>query len=590
MNENASKKWQISGLNVQRQCIPLAQRDENVRRHGVSFVAPLSTFHSFLSSRVRHESGKRLDPGVAAHPKRRRSFVPATMTISPPRFRPEPSETSEEQFSLRTRREEDRELCVLVGVNVTTRATAKADGRIFGLKESLEELGRLAETAGMKVVGVVTQSLPAPMSGTYIGTGKVTEVRQEMEAMGCCTCIFDVELSPAQQRTLESEFGGEARGIKVLDRTALILDIFAQHAATREGQLQVELALYQYRLPRLTRMWTHLERQSGAGGVGLRGPGETQLEVDRRLINTRMSKLKRDLELVRGHRTRQRSARRKNVGLPVVALIGYTNAGKSTLLNALTGADALAANALFATLDPTTRRASLQGLKLSPEILLTDTVGFVQNLPTQLVAAFRATLEEVVDADVLVHVVDGGLEPEVRGWQMEAVDTVLEQIGASGKPTMVVVNKADLLEEGEVEDILEEIQMQSGCECVAVSAASGTGLEEVGVVVDEVLREILLHVEAVIPYTRGDLTAAIYSQGCVDAEDFVEEGTHIVARVPPDLCNKLRRYFVTSTIACETDGNGEWEGEAVIQAVGASEEEQWTDLAKKRHVPREMVE
>lgn len=502
---------------------------------------------------------------------------------------PEPSgtsETSADRLSLRTRREEDKELCVLVGVDITRRSKAHADGRIFSLKESLDELARLAETAGMKVVGVITQSLPAPMSSTYIGTGKVLEVRQEMEAEDCCTCIFDVELSPAQQRTLESEFGGEARGIKVLDRTALILDIFAQHAATKEGQLQVELALYQYRLPRLTRMWTHLERQSGAGGVGLRGPGETQLEVDRRLINVRISKLKRELELVRAHRTRQRAARRSNVGLPVVALIGYTNAGKSTLLNALTGADALAANALFATLDPTTRRASLEGLKLSPEILLTDTVGFVQNLPTQLVAAFRATLEEVVDADALIHVVDASLNKEVMEWQMTAVDKVLDQIGASGKPTVIVLNKADLLSPEEVEETLRDIQQERGYECVAVSAATRTGLEEVGVLVDDVLREILLSVEVVIPYSRGDLTAAAYTQGSVEAEDFVEEGTHMLARVPPGLCNKLRPYFVTSTLV-NADTKGEVDsGQEIIEAVGATEEERWTDLAKKRHEPR----
>lgn len=542
----------------------------------VAFVSPFCISRRFPSIGVRHGLVKGQNVGPA-YAKRRRSFIPQTMTVTPSRARPERSETSEERFSLRTRREEDRELCVLVGVDITTRATAKANGRIFSLRESLDELARLAETAGMKVVGVVTQTLPTPMSGTYIGTGKVVEVRQEMEALGCCTCIFDVELSPAQQRTLESEFGGEANGIKVLDRTAVILDIFAQHAATKEGQLQVELALYQYRLPRLTRMWTHLERQSGAGGVGLRGPGETQLEVDRRLINTRMSKLKRDLELVRGHRTRQRKARRHNVGLPVVALIGYTNAGKSTLLNALTGADALAANALFATLDPTTRRAKLDGLKLSPEVLVTDTVGFVQNLPTQLVAAFRATLEEVVDADVLVHVVDGSVGNEVRGWQMRAVDQVLEVIGAGGKPMVVVVNKSDLMEEGDVQGVVEEIERECGLNVVAVSAATGRGLEEVGVVVDEVLREILLSVEVMIPYTRGDLTGAVYEQGSVEAEDFVEKGTHIVARVPADLCNRLRKYFVTSS----------WEGEQVIEAVALSEEEIWTDLAKKRHVKRE---
>lgn len=563
---------------------------EGVARTTLCFAASLCTSSEFLGERsvpFRRSCRTGALPFVKARHAPTRLRQPLSMTVASPRSIPEPSEASAERFLLRTRREEDKELCVLVGVDITTRSKAKADGRIFSLKESLDELARLAETAGMKVVGVVTQALPSPMSSTYIGTGKVGEVRQEMEAEGCCTCIFDVELSPAQQRTLESEFGGEARGIKVLDRTALILDIFAQHAATREGQLQVELALYQYRLPRLTRMWTHLERQSGAGGVGLRGPGETQLEVDRRLINTRMSKLKRELELVRAHRTRQRTARRQNVGLPVVALIGYTNAGKSTLLNALTGADALAANALFATLDPTTRRASLEGLKLSPEILLTDTVGFVQNLPTQLVAAFRATLEEVVDADVLVHVVDGGLDKEIMEWQMTAVDEVLDQIGASGKPTVIVLNKADLLSEDKREETVLELQERTGFECVAVSAATGDGLEEVGVVVDEVLREILISVEAVIPYSRGDLTAAVYTQGSVDAEDFTEDGTHIVARVPPGLSNKLRKYFVTSTVV---NGNGAEdggaEGDEIIEVVGATEEERWTDIAKKRHEPR----
>ncbi|PXF45657.1 GTPase HflX [Gracilariopsis chorda] len=379
-------------------------------------------------------------------------------------------ESAEERLSLRVRREQERELCVLVGVDVTAR---DAQRRLFSIDESLQELTRLAETAGMRVVSVVTQQLAVPFNSTYIGTGKVVEVRQQMESVGCHTCIFDVELSPAQQRTLEREFGGEARGIKVLDRTALILDIFAQHAATREGQLQVELALYQYRLPRLTRMWTHLERQSGAGGVGLRGPGETQLEVDRRMINSRVNKLKKQLESVRAHRTRARQARKRNVGLPVVALIGYTNSGKSSLLNALSGADALAANALFATLDPTTRRAKLDGLKLSPEVLLTDTVGFVQNLPTQLVAAFRATLEEVVDADMLVHVVDGSEDMQVLKSKMEAVERVVEQIGAGGKPTVVAVNKADLVAAEGVAKVKEAIEGGSTWESVVVSAKTG---------------------------------------------------------------------------------------------------------------------
>lgn len=451
---------------------------------------------------------------------------------------------------------------MLVGVDITKRCNST---RIFSLHQSLEELARLAETAGMKVASTITQALSTPMSATYIGTGKVEEVRKQMEADGCCTCIFDVELSPAQQRTLETQFGGEKNGIKVLDRTALILDIFAQHAATKEGQLQVELALYKYRLPRLTRMWTHLGRQSGAGGVGLRGPGETQLESDKRMINVRINKLKRDLELVRAHRARQRSARRINVGLPVVALIGYTNAGKSTLLNAMTGADALTANALFATLDPTIRKANLQGLKLSPEILLTDTVGFVQNLPTQLVAAFRATLEEVAEADMLLHVVDGSAESELMNWQITAVEQVLEEIGASGKPTVLVVNKTDRVGDEEVAEIMEQLTDRTGIDCVAVSGKTGFGLDEVGVAVDEALRQVLRKVEVVVPYNRGEMIAAIYSQGSVQGEEYVADGTRIVAKVPSGLHSRLQEFLVVEE---------------------EQEEREWKDLAKKRHEPR----
>lgn len=531
-----------------------------------AFAPPLSarcsTFlhHQLCASRPAVRA-LRAQRRVAAPPARRRQL--ATCVSDKPR------QSAEERYSLRVRREHERELCVLVGVDVTAR---DAQSRLFSLDESLEELTRLAETAGMRVVSVVTQQLAVPFNSTYIGTGKVHEVRQQMESVGCHTCIFDVELSPAQQRTLEHEFGGEARGIKVLDRTALILDIFAQHAATREGQLQVELALYQYRLPRLTRMWTHLERQSGAGGVGLRGPGETQLEVDRRMINSRVNKLKKQLQSVRAHRARARHARKRNVGLPVVALIGYTNSGKSSLLNALSGADALAANALFATLDPTTRRAKLDGLKLSPEVLLTDTVGFVQNLPTQLVAAFRATLEEVVDADMLVHVVDGSDDLHVVQSKMEAVERVVEQIGAGGKPTVVVVNKVDVMGEAEVERVKETIEGGSMWESVGVSAKTGAGLEEFGIVIDEVLRETMRSVQVVIPYARGDLTTAIYEQGSVLGERHTAEGTWIKARVPAALCGRLAAFAVEE---------GEADGRAARDQLAM-----WNDLGKKRHSPR----
>jgi GTPase len=496
-------------------------------------------------------------------------------------------------------RMDGRELCVLVGVDVTSRSNAGK--RLFGIHDSIEELSRLAETAGMDVVGTITQALSSPYPGTYIGTGKVDEVRREMEANGCKTCIFDEELSPAQQRTLENAFGGEAKGIKVLDRTALILDIFAQHAASREGQLQVELALYQYRLPRLTRMWTHLERQSGAGGVGLRGPGETQLESDRRMINARIVKLRKDIDSVRQHRSRQRSARRKNAGLPVVALIGYTNAGKSTVLNALTGAHVLQADALFATLDPTTRRAQLEGLKLSPEILITDTVGFVQNLPTGLVAAFRATLEEVAEADVLVHIVDASLNWELMALQIKAVDNVLTQIEADGKPTIVVLNKIDKLVhalkepmnddtalEGDLmkiddqadglmlsppellDSLLLRVQELTGYEAVGISARTGEGIGEVGVLLEEVLRDVLMPVEAIVPYSRGELVAAVHEQGVCDYENFRPEGTHIIARAPHGLVARLREYVVEEL------------SDAGSSEASESDDVDWVSLAKKR--------
>ncbi len=314
---------------------------------------------------------------------------------------------------------------------------------MWGVQDSLAELARLAETAGLKVVGQSYQNLESPHPATFIGSGKVEEVKGEVSAFGAGTVIFDEELSPAQQRNLERAFG---ENVKVLDRTALILDIFAQHAATREGQLQVELAQYEYRLPRLTRMWTHLARQAGggsarggAGGVGLRGPGETQLEVDRREISSKIAHIKRALEDVRRHREQHRQ-RRERTGVPVVAIVGYTNAGKSTLINALSGASVLAENKLFATLDPTTRRVELPE---GGEVLFTDTVGFIQKLPTHLVAAFRATLEEIEAADLLLHVVD--ISHPMADGQMEAVEEVLESLNLVDKPIMMAWNKADLL-------------------------------------------------------------------------------------------------------------------------------------------------
>ncbi len=316
------------------------------------------------------------------------------------------------------------ERAILVGVDMP--------GAGWPVAESLDELGQLAATAGVTCVDRVTQHLARPHPGTLLGSGKIEEIADLVRYHNCDAVIFDLELSPGQHRTLEG-----ALEAQVLDRTALILIIFAQRAHTREGRLQVELAQIEYDLPRLARQWGHLSRQKGS--VQQRGEGEKQIEVDRRLLRRQKEQLIEELEHVRTHRQLHRE-RRKSVGAPVVALVGYTNAGKSTLLNALAGAGVLAEDRLFATLDPTTRRTRLAG---GQELLLTDTVGFVQRLPTTLVAAFRATLEEVAEADLLVHVVDAS-SPMMRR-QVEAVEQVLEEIGAGGLPVVVALNKADLV-------------------------------------------------------------------------------------------------------------------------------------------------
>jgi len=294
-----------------------------------------------------------------------------------------------------------RERAFLVGVEIYQQ------GGFLTLDDSLDELTLLAKTAGIYVVGRTAQKLNKPNPKTFIGSGKVDEVQALAKESSADVVLFDDELSPRHQRELEALFGDD---IRVLDRTALILDIFAQHASTREGALQVELAQYEYRLPRLTRAWTHLARQAGGGGgrsgsvggVGLRGPGETQLEVDRRVIRRRIDVLKREIKKIRAYRE-QRRIRRKRSRIPIVAIVGYTNAGKSTLLNQIAGAEVLVADQLFATLDPTTRRVELTG---GNPILMTDTVGFIQKLPTTLVAAFQATLEEIAEADLLLHILD----------------------------------------------------------------------------------------------------------------------------------------------------------------------------------------
>jgi GTP-binding protein HflX len=344
-----------------------------------------------------------------------------------------------------------------------------ADGR-WDAGASLEELGLLARTAGAEVVGTAVQRLDAFQPSTYIGRGKLAEIVAERQASDYSTVIFDDELTPSQQRNLE-----EKLDVKVLDRTALILDIFAQHARTREGRLQVELAQHEYILPRLRGQWSHLERLGA--GIGTRGPGETQLETDRRLIRNKIASLKRQIESVRKQREQHRRQRAKQ-GIPVVSLVGYTNAGKSTLMRALSGADVLVQNQLFATLDPVTRRIHLPS---GGPALLTDTVGFIQKLPTQLVAAFRATLEELEEATLMLHVVDI-THPDCEQ-QAATVEETLSDLGLANRPRLTVLNKIDLLTgpsghvvrtEAEAAEGLETVSRWPGA--VAVSAARGWGL------------------------------------------------------------------------------------------------------------------
>jgi len=418
-----------------------------------------------------------------------------------------------------------------VGVELKAPAALSADGH-WPVKESLAELAQLARTAGLVVVGQATQRLKHPHPATFIGPGKAKEVAKKVTETAADVVIFDDELSLRHQRELEEVLGD---GIKLLDRTALILDIFAQHAHTREGALQVELAQYKYRLPRLTRAWTHLARQAGGraggstGGVGVRGPGETQLETDRRVIGKRISRLKQELEEVRAHRGRHR-ARRRREGIPVVAIVGYTNAGKSTLLNALTGADVLVEDKLFATLDPTTRRVALPGGGVA---LFTDTVGFIQKLPTQLVAAFRATLEEVTEADLLLHVLDVTHPQAAR--QAGAVYETLEEIGAAGKPIVDALNKIDRLPTSDA-----ILPLMAGFpNSVAISALTGEGLESLLVRVEGVFEAHMVRLDVLIPYELGELVDLFHRRGLIEREEHTGAGTRIVGRMPRGLAARF---------------------------------------------------
>jgi GTP-binding protein HflX len=391
------------------------------------------------------------------------------------------------------------------------------DGR-WPVERSLAELAALAETAGATVVGSASQRRATPDPVWYFGKGRAAELVDEKAATDFNLLVVDDELAPNQQRSLE-----KLLGCKVLDRSALIIDIFARHARTKEGRLQVELAALEYHLPRLTRLWTHLSRTGG--GIGTRGPGESQLETDRRLIRERIKKVKAELADVRRHRaTAGRQRGRDEVAS--VALVGYTNAGKSTLLNALADADLYAADMLFATLDPTSRQVSLP---TGQQVVVTDTVGFINKLPHDLVDAFRATLEEVMRADLLLEVVDAA-DPDFVG-QQAAVQAVLDELGAGDKPRITVFNKIDLLD---ADDDTAPVTDRAAF----VSAVTGAGLDGLRQLVADALRSGMVAVDAVVPYERGELIARARTSGDVQ-ERYTERGVHVSGHLPASIAAEL---------------------------------------------------
>lgn len=431
------------------------------------------------------------------------------------------------------------ERAFLVGVEIIS------EPQPLPVADSLEECALLAETAGLEVVGETAQKRQAPDPATYIGKGKLEEVRALAEERMADVVILDTELSPRHLREISKGLGN---ALRVIDRTALILDIFAQHAQTHEGRLQVELAQHEYRLPRLSHAWGHLERQGGgasgrsgsAGGVGLRGPGETQLEVDKREIRKRIAILKKQIGKVSEHRERYRGQRKRS-RIPIVAIIGYTNAGKSTLLNALSDADVYVADQLFATLDPTTRRVRLPGGRYC---LFTDTVGFIRKLPTQLIAAFRSTLEEIVEADLLIHLIDVSHDNAFE--QFESVKETLKEIGADHIPALNVFNKADTLEDAAA---TRELLERTEPDAFLISAKSGVGLEELKRGIMEALYEKMIEVELFLPYQEGALIALFHDEGLVTMTESRTSGVVIAGSIPGRHFVRFQPYLAAEPAA-----------------------------------------
>lgn len=399
-----------------------------------------------------------------------------------------------------------------------------SSGTLTDAENSLRELAALAETAGAQVLDGMIQRRAMPDSTSFLGKGKAQELRDLVKALGADTVIADAELAPSQRRALE-----DIVKVKVIDRTAIILDIFAQHAKSREGKAQVELAQLEYLLPRLRGWGESMSRQAGgqaAGGVGIgsRGPGETKIELDRRRINTKMAKLRREISLMKQARDVKR-AKRQNSGVPQVAIAGYTNAGKSSLLNRLTRAGVLVENALFATLDPTVRKHETDDGR---EYTLADTVGFVKNLPHQLVEAFRSTLEEIADADLILHIVDA-TDPDPLG-QISTVRNVIAEVDASAIPELVVFNKADLI------DVGEQVRLRGLVPgSILVSARTGMGIESLERAIAAALPQPDVEFRGVIPYHRGDLISRAHLAGKVLETEYLEQGTRIVAMVSAEL-------------------------------------------------------